>query len=214
MVVAGASRHAKEIIELLLEQNLLHDLFFFDDVSKNAPEFVYQKFRILRSIDELREKFAMDNRFILGLGGPAGRILVAKKMKEAGGTLTSIVAKSAIIGHFDLEMAQGLNIMQFAFISNSVKLDEGCLINSFASIHHDVHVGAYTEISPRAVLLGGAQVGSVCSIGSGAIILPNINVGNNVVVGAGAVVTKNVPDNSLVVGVPGKITQKLSPINF
>lgn len=208
MVVAGANRHAKEILDLLYGQHQVDDLHFFDDVTVNGPDFFYERFPIVHSVDAVAEIFKKDSRFVLGLGNTKARAVVAKKLLQAGGKLHTVVAASARVGQFQVSIGAGVNIMEFVLISSSVAIGEGSLINAYAAIHHDVTVGAYSEISPRATLLGGAKVGDFCSVGSGAIILPNIQVGNNVVIGAGSVITQSVADNSLVVGVPGKVIQK------
>jgi sugar O-acyltransferase (sialic acid O-acetyltransferase NeuD family) len=211
VLVAGASRHAKEVLDLLHEQNQVNDLRFFDDIHVNGPNFFYERFPIVHSIPELQDLFKKDNRFILGLGGTNARSVVAKKLLKAGGSLHSVIAESARMGHFEVTIEAGVNIMQFVLISSSVVIGEGSLINAFSAIHHDVKVGSYCEISPRATLLGGASVGDFCSVGSGAIILPNRKVGRNVVIGAGSVITQDIPDNCVVVGVPGKVIKENSP---
>lgn len=208
MVVAGASRHAKEILDLFYGQKQVDDLYFFDDVTLNGPDLFLERFPIVHGVDALPPIFKNDNRFVLGLGNPKARAVVAKKLIHAGGTLHTVVAASARIGQFQVSIGAGVNIMEFVLISSSTTIGEGSLINAYAAIHHDVRVGAYSEISPRATLLGGASVGDFCSVGSGAIILPNIKIGNNVVIGAGSVITKNIPDNSVVVGVPGRVIRK------
>ncbi len=209
MLVAGASRHAKEILDLLYGLNQVDDLCFFDDVTVNGPDFFYERFPIVHGVAELSVIFKKDNRVVLGLGGPKARAKVAKKLVAAGGKLHTVVAASARIGQFQVSIGAGVNMMEFVLVSSSVAIGEGSLINAYAAIHHDVTVGAYSEISPRATLLGGASVGDFCSVGSGAIILPNIKVGNNVVIGAGSVVRHNVADNSVVVGVPGRVIKNL-----
>lgn len=211
MLVAGASRHAKEILDLLHGQNQLNDLLFFDDVTVNGPDLFYNRFPIIHRVQDLEEIFKKDNRFILGLGGTNIRALVAQKLLKAGGRLHAVMADSARIGQFQVSMGVGVNIMEFVLVSSSVVIGEGSLINAFAALHHDVSVGAYCEISPRATLLGGASVGDFCRVGSGAIILPNVKVGRNVVVGAGSVITRDVADNCLVVGVPGRVIKRNPP---
>lgn len=211
MLIAGANRHAKEILELLYVQNQLDDLRFFDDINLNGPVLFYERFPILKHTSDLHAVFKIDNRFILGLGGVKARYTVAKKITQAGGRLQSIIADSARIGHFQVAIGDGVNIMEFVLISNSVVIGEGCLVNAFSAIHHDVSIGAYCEISPRATILGGASIGDFSSVGSGAIILPNIKIGRNVVIGAGSVITQDIPDNSMAVGVPGKVIKEISP---
>jgi sugar O-acyltransferase (sialic acid O-acetyltransferase NeuD family) len=209
VLIAGANRHAKEILELLYLQNQLDNLLFFDDVNLNGPELFYARFPILKSTRELHDVFKTDNRFILGLGGVKARHTVAKKIMEVGGSLHAIIANSARIGHFQVAIGAGVNIMEFVLISNSVAIGEGCLVNAFSAIHHDVSIGSYCEISPRATVLGGASVGDYSSVGSGAIILPNIKVGRNVVIGVGSVITHNIADNCMVVGVPGRVVKEI-----
>ncbi|MBX2966277.1 MAG: acetyltransferase [Cyclobacteriaceae bacterium] len=208
MLVAGASRHAKEILELLHQQNQLDNLQFFDDINREAPDLFYERFPIVKSIDDLHNIFKTDNRFVLGLGGTKARAVVAEKLIKAGGHPHSVIAESARVGHYHVSIGKGVNIMELVLITNSVTLGEGCLINAFSAIHHDVTVGCYCEISPRATLLGGASIGNFSSVGSGAIILPNVKVGSHVIIGAGSVVTRDVPDNCTVVGVPGKVIRK------
>lgn len=209
MVIAGASRHAKEILDLLHGVNQVDDLHFFDDVTVNGPDFFYERFPIIHTVDKLSAIFEKDNRVVLGLGGPKARAKVAKKLIDAGAKLHTVVAASARMGKFQVSIGAGVNIMEFVLVSSSVVIGEGSLINAYAAIHHDVTIGAYSEISPRATLLGGASVGDFCSVGSGAIILPNIKVGNHVVIGAGSVIRQHVADNSVVVGVPGKVIKKV-----
>jgi sugar O-acyltransferase (sialic acid O-acetyltransferase NeuD family) len=211
VLVAGASRHAKEILDLLYRQNQLDDLHFYDDVTVNGPDFFCERYPIIHGVNDLGTLFKKDNRFILGLGGANARALVAKKIVQAGGQLHTVIAATARIGQFQVSIGAGANIMEFVLVSSSVVIGEGSLINAYAAIHHDVMVGAYCEISPRATLLGGASVGDFCSVGSGAIVLPNIKIGNNVVIGAGSVITQNIPDNSVVVGVPGRVIKEISP---
>ncbi|MCU0344720.1 MAG: acetyltransferase [Ignavibacterium sp.] len=211
MLVGGASGHAKEILDLLQRQNQLDHLYFYDDVTANAPDYFYQ-FPIIKHFQDLVEVFKNDNRFLLGLGGTNTRASLSKKIQEAGGILHSIISDSSRISHFDVSIGSGVNIMEFVLISSSVNIGEGSLINAYASIHHDVTIGSYCEISPRATLLGGVFIDDYTSIGSSATILPNVRIGKNVTIGAGSVVTKNIPDNCLVVGVPGRIVNKIPPV--
>jgi sugar O-acyltransferase (sialic acid O-acetyltransferase NeuD family) len=163
-------------------------------------------------LDEAKIHFEGTNsKFILALGNPIFRKIVADKLICIGGVLSSVVSKTAIIGRHEVKLGEGLNIMHHVMISNSVQIGTGTLINAFSSIHHDVVIGNYCEVSPHAVLLGGCTVGNYTSIGANATILPNIKVGSNVVVGSGSVVTKDVPDNRLIVGVPAVIKKELKP---
>lgn len=215
MLVAGAKRHAKEVLQLFHQSNQVDDLLFFDDVSDDLPKLLYGKFRIIKSVEELKIYFAVKSKdFVLGLGNPRYRKLVSDKLERSGGNLCSIISNNALVGSYNVLLEKGVNIMNKVMISNDVFIGEGTLINANSSLHHDVKVGIFCEISPNSVLLGGCEIGSYTMIGANSIILPNVKVGRNSIVGAGSVVTKNIPDNCLSVGVPAKIIKKLDPLDL
>ncbi len=204
MIIAGAKSHATEVIELFSKSEILEDICFFDDV--NSLDTLFNKFKIFNSLESVAEYFKThDSKFVLGVGNPKLRLLISNKLENQGGTLTSIISKSAKIGKYNVNLSPGLNIMSFVFISNNTTIGRGTLINTKASIHHDVQVGEFCEISPNALLLGGVIVGDFSSVGANATVLPNVTIGSNVIIGAGAVVTSDLPNNCTAVGVPAKI---------
>ncbi len=121
-----------------------------------------------------------------------------------GGKVQSIISETAVIGNHEVDLREGLNVMPYVFISNSVKVGKGTLLNTRSSIHHDVEVGEFCDISPGATLLGGVKVGDLTHVGANATILPNVKVGKHCTIGAGAVVTKDLDDFKVAVGVPAK----------
>lgn len=213
MLIGGASGHALEIYDILVKQNQT-DLIFFDDVTDFGKSLFADKFLIIGSVEIAKDIFMKNSKFILALGGPKNRYTLAQKLSKVGGALVSIIGESSNIGYFNVELGNGLNIMNYVMISSCVSIGEGSLINAYASIHHNVQIGKYVEISPSATLLGGCKIGDFSAIGTGAIILPNVIIGENVIIGAGAVVNKDVPSNSLVAGVPAKFLKALDPLNL
>jgi sugar O-acyltransferase (sialic acid O-acetyltransferase NeuD family) len=155
-----------------------------------------------------------DNRFVLAVGNPILRKKLCNKFESIGGVLSSTISPLSTIGHFDVVIGNGCNIMAGSIVSNSVSIGKGVIVYFNSIVTHDVSIGDFCEISPGAKLLGRCKIGEYTQIGANATILPNIIVGNNVIVGAGAVVTKDVPDNSLMVGIPAKIIKKLNPFHF
>lgn len=210
MLVLGAKGHAKEILQVFVHNDQLHDLAFFDDVTTDLPEKLYEAFKIIRHIDEVRIALPPNFQYCLGTGNPLVRYNLNKKFKSVGGQLTSVISKTAKIGSYNVILGTGLNIMPAVHISNDVSIGNGTLLNYGCSIHHDCSIGEFCELSPNALLLGDVKLGNYCSIGAGAIILPKIRIGSNVVVGAGAVVTKDIEDNTLVLGVPARKVKNLS----
>ncbi|MBQ4820288.1 acetyltransferase [Aquimarina sp. MMG016] len=206
MIVIGAKGHAKEVLEIIESKEDTSKVSFFDNVSKPSEDYLFDKYPIIHSIDSLN--FEKDPYFLSAIGNPIARKRVVKLFEEKGGIYKSIIASNAIIGNYEVIISDGCNIMQGVFISNSVQIGKGTLINTKAMIHHDVTIGSFCDISPGAILLGHVLVGNQTSIGAGAIILPKIKIGDNVIIGAGSVVTKDVPSGTMIVGNPGKILKQ------
>lgn len=203
MIIVGAKGFAKELLEVLYQKNLGHDLAFYDDISTDTPDKLYDKFPILRNEEQVKQHFEeTDNSFSIGVGRPILRQQLYEKFTNWGGTYTSVISNYAEIGSFGVQINSGCNILSGVKISNDVRIGVGGLVYYNSIITHDVVIGKFVEISPNVTLLGRCTIGDFTHIGSGAIVLPDIVIGNNVIVGAGAVVVRNVPDNSIVAGVP------------
>jgi len=206
MIIIGASGHAKEILDFLNVK--FKEIYFFDNVTTNITNKLFNIYPIINSFDEVQNIFKKDPNFVIGIGNPAFRMLLYEKFISLGGTPCSAIADTAIISKYS-ELGKGLNIMQRALISSEVKIEDGVLVNAGAFIHHNVELGKFCEISPGAVITGGIKVGSCTSIGSCTVVIPKIIIGSNSIIGAGSVVIRNVPDNELWAGNPAKFIKKV-----
>lgn len=204
MLIVGAGGHAKELLGIFAENNITEEIYLFDDYSNGGESKLFNKFTILKTELEVKQLFATDNRFVIGVGSPLIRQQLERKMETLGGDVDSIISSKASIGQFNVALGKGLNILTGAVITQNVIIGHGSLIHINATIHHDCVIGNYCEISPSCNILGNVKMGDFCSIGAGAVILPNVQLGNKVTIGAGAVVTRNVQDNQTLKGVPAK----------
>lgn len=206
MIIIGAKGFAKEVLEILHQNNQLEGLAFYDDVNLDLPELLYDQFPILKNVEQVKEYFKnYGNDFTIGIGGPLLRKKMKEKFEALGGKLRSTVSQFSDIGSYEVQTGEGSNILAGAVLSNDVSIGVANIIYYNAIITHDVITGDYVEISPGAKLLGRCSVGDFSSIGCNAVILPDVKVGRKVIIGAGAVVNKDLPDNCVAVGIPAKI---------
>lgn len=206
MLILGAKGHAKEVFEVLKKNGCTEDIAFYDDVTTDAELDSYTcQYVILRNQAQMGQWFAKNTpNFVLGVGGIKVRHIVWQKAIDNGGVPVNLISNNASVAS-NVCAKEGLNVMQMAFVSNSVNIGKSVLINARANIHHDVTIGDFCEIGPGALLLGGCKIGHHSFIGAGAIILPGISIGNHCTVGAGAVVTKNIDNNLTVKGNPARL---------
>lgn len=207
MLIAGAKGHAGEVLEIIYGDST-KDPVFFDDISKDLPATIFNRFRIISSVQEAEKYFQSFPEFVLGTGNPAVRKILFEKLSSCGGKMVSVIAKDASISLFNVVLEDGVNIMNGVFISNDVHIGKGSLINARAMLHHDCSIGSFCEIGPGAILTGRCSLGENSFLGAGVIVNPNVTIGKNVIVGAGAVVINNLTDNVTAVGVPAKIVSK------
>lgn len=215
MLIIGAKGFAKEVLEVMFQNNKTEDIVFFDDVNEDVFGKLYDRFLILKTTEQVEEYFNQISRnFTIGIGNPVLRKKLYDKFVNLGGKFTSIISPNASIGNFGNIISEGCNIMTGVIITNDVKIGKGVLINLNCTIGHDVIIEDFVELSPGVHISGNCKIGSYTNIGTNATILPKITVGSNVIVAAGSVVTKDIPDNCMVAGIPAIIKKELQPITF
>jgi len=210
MLIIGAKGFAKEVLEIVYQNDDINNLVFYDDVNADVPNYLYDKFQILRSEKEAKDYFNnIDKRFTIGVGNPKLRQILYKKFVNLGGELISVVSNESSIGNFGNQIGLGCNIHQGVIITNDIKIGVGVILNLNTTVGHDTIIEDFVEVSPNVNISGNCIVESGAFIGTNAIILPKIKIGENSIVGAGALVTKDVPKNVLVAGIPAKIIKEL-----
>lgn len=207
MLIVGAKGMAKELLHLLVDNNISSDLnlIFFDNVSNNVPDLLYNRFKILKDFESVKKFFEKRNQYTLGIGNPMLRVKMYNKFNSLGGEIISVISKNSNIGVFGTTIGRGSIIMPGVVITNDVKIGKGVLININSSISHDSEIGDFSELACGVVVPGRCKIGKKVFIGSNATLNPDLEIGEGAIIGAGAVVIKNVPAYSVVVGNPAKI---------
>ena len=215
MIIVGAKGFAKEVLEICYQKGDIDNLVFYDDVNDNIGNKFYEKFDILKDVNDVKNHFVSSgNTFALGLGNPQLRYKLRKKFEDIGGKLVSVISPRANIAHFGVSIGDGSTILSSSLISNDVTLGEACILYFNSVITHDCVIGNYVEISPSVTVLGRVSIGSFSQLGAGSTILPDVSIGKNVIIGAGSVVNKDIPDNSLAFGIPAKVFKQVKPLNL
>ncbi len=215
MLIIGAKGFAKEVLEVLHQNNTLSDVAFFDDVNEDVVGKLYNEFPILKSIEEVQKYFtSTSNKFTIGIGNPVLRKKLQDKFTQLGGEFTSTISNKASIGNYGNSINEGCNIMTGVVITNDVFIGKGTLVNLNCTIGHDCKIGEFVEMSPGVHISGNCEIGDYTNVGTNATLLPKIKIGENVIIAAGAVVTKDVPDNCMVAGVPAIIKKELAPLTL
>ena len=208
MLIVGAKGFAKEVLELLYQNSYKKQIVLFDNINDEVNGQLYDRYNILKSIDEAKNYFINSgDEYTIGIGNPKLRERIYKQFNKIGGKLTSTISVNSEIGSYDTNIDIGCNILSGVKISNSVSIGKGCIIYYNSILTHDCVIDDFVEISPSVSILGRVEISSYTHIGANSTILPNIKIGKNSIIGAGSVVTRDVPDNVLVVGAPAKIVK-------
>jgi sugar O-acyltransferase (sialic acid O-acetyltransferase NeuD family) len=214
MLMVGAGGCATDLVAMLeLEPTWVGvqpmgtsgtNLTFFDDINPDAPDFLFEKYPVLRSKQQAADYFKNnDKRFVVATAGPFVREKLQRDFETLGGIPTSVISSHSRIGKYNRISERGVIIMHNVTITNEVTVGEGALINMNCTIGHGAVIGKFCELSP-GVNFSSCRIGDRCHLGICAAIVPGVEIGDDVVVGVGAVVTKDVSGGKTVKGVPAK----------
>ena len=206
MLIVGAKGFAKEVLEVVIQKYNFEDIVFFDDISTDIEDRVFNQFLILRKEEQVIDYFkSRNNEFTIGIGNPKLRKILTEKFKKLGGKLVSVISNNTSIGSFNTSIEQGASIMSGSIITNDIKIGKSALINLNCTIGHDSILGDFVELCPGVHISGYCTLGNEVFVGTNSTILPKVKIGDNVVIAAGSVITKDIPDNCMVAGVPAII---------
>ena len=202
MIIAGAGGHALEVLDILIQQQILHPAVYGEKINPHWPS----AFPAFSQLDQVSEWLASNPSFVLGLGAPEYRRKLYGEFTKRGGIHHPLRGALSVLS--PTAVADAADLMSGTFVGAQAKLGIGVLVNAGAQVHHEVEVGDFSVINPRAVLLGACKVGSDCFIGAQATVLPGVRIGDRAIIGAGTVIIRDVPSDSTMVGVPGRMLIK------
>src|SRR5215203_4185079 len=203
MLIAGAGGFARECIEILYQLEYKKQIFFFDDIHPSLTS-IYDKYKVLKTSEEVKKYFKSEPDYLIGVGDVFFRRHFYTTFLRFGGKPARLISPFARIGKNQININQGTIIAAGSILTTNISIRKGCLINLNCTIGHDCSIGDFSVLSPGVHVSGNCKIGDNCFLGTGAVILPGVTIGKHSIVGAGAVVNKNVLDSTTVVGVPCK----------
>jgi sugar O-acyltransferase (sialic acid O-acetyltransferase NeuD family) len=148
-----------------------------------------------------------DAHYLLAVGSPAARSLLAGRFEAARLTPAMVVHPRATLGSL-VRVGPGAVICAGVQVSTNVRIGAYVHLNPGAVIGHDTVLDDFVSVNPGAVVSGECRIAAKALIGANATVLQRLTVGAASTVGAAACVTRPVEPGVVVVGVPARVSQR------
>ncbi len=96
------------------------------------------------------------------------------------------------------KIEEGCIILDSARVGNNAHLGRNVFMSGFVNIDHDCSVGQDSTFGPGVMFSGMVTVGPGCSFGSCIAVEPRVQIGSNCTIASGSVITHSVPNESVV----------------
>ncbi|OQW49419.1 acetyltransferase [Candidatus Raskinella chloraquaticus] len=202
--IFGCGGSGREILQIVLDlaeagEQIEPAAFLVDSVFE-APTHV-QGLQIFRSLDAPHQDPTA--QVVIGLGSPAARKCVARRLEKLGIRCATLIHPRAWIGR-EVFFGPGVVVCAQAAVVTNVRLGAHVHVNVASSVHHDCRLDDFATLAPGVHLAGHVTLEEGADLGIGACAIPGVTIGRWASVGAGAVVTRDVAPNSVAVGVPAR----------
>lgn len=208
LAIFGASGHAKELLDLALDQGYSDICFLELKVHENQKLMGFPV--ILES-----ELYNFDHTdFAIGIAEPK----IRKKIYELYPDLhyPNLVHSQASLGYgifSEIENWKGIIIGAGARITNSTQFNNFVIVSFNSTVGHDCLLGTFVSIMPGVNISGCVQLKTGAYVGTNATVLPGcLNklkvLGEYSVIGAGSVVSKDTLAHTTYIGAPAREFKK------
>lgn len=192
MIIAGAGSAGKEALALYLSTGK-NDVILYDD-NKNCEDYIFDKFKVMKTEEELKKAIENNPEFCVAIGHPRLRKKVFEKIIALGGVPRSIVNRDMTYSVSKLADNNACIYHPCASISYDFKTGISCLIHSGVVISHKVTLGNFVNVSPSCTIIGPCEIGDETYLEVGSTILGHHKIGHNAIIKAGKVVDRDVMD--------------------
>lgn len=207
LFIYGASGVGIEIYDQAERSNQIDhkysNIILIDDFEEETTYYGTRRIHFDSCAEYVEDEEA---EFIVAVGEPTSRKILANKIKNNGYKMATLVDKTAIVSP-TAKLFPGCIVGAGAIVSSEATLDENCMVLYQAIVGHHAHVGRNTVICPKSTVGGHSNVGENCFIGISSSMKQGVNLGKDVIVGMGAMVFRDVEDGATVVGNPARVTK-------
>ncbi|CUU76467.1 acetyltransferase [Campylobacter hyointestinalis subsp. hyointestinalis] len=192
VVIVGCGGLAKEISLYLSEiSDISIKGILADDINK------YEKSSLeIRYLGKIYEyNIEPNDYFIIAFGAHPGKYQIYNYLSKKGAKFYTFIHPNSIIFP-NVVIGDGVIVMPFCVIGDSVVLESNVFINKFVNVGHDSLIKQSSILSPYTMVGGGCEVGSNSYFASGSILAPNLKIGENCVISANTFVRKNLKSNT------------------
>jgi len=202
LVIYGAGGLGREVLDVVLARDDGYaDVLFADDGL--TPETIVAGHRVVGGFEALWELSRDATSVVIGVGKPAIRARIWRRLREAGFAPATVVDPTAVVRP-SATIKPGCVVGVNAFVSCGAVVGENVVINAGAVVSHDVRIGPHSIVQPLATVLGGARVGEAAEVGAAASVMIGRRVADHAKIAMGAVAFANVRPDVTVVGNPAR----------
>lgn len=198
-------RELREIALLINSRTPAWEKIVFIDDTKAVGEL---KGCEMMPFENVRKKYPPDKmEIIIGMGEPAYKDLVWKKVKEAGYSLATLIHPDAEVVP-SARLGEGVVVRKGSIVSSDSSVGNNVIIQSYVVVGHDAVIGDHCQISSFTDIAGHCQVGNRVFIGLSSCVKEETVIKDDAVISMGAVVMKNVEEADIVMGNPARVFGK------
>lgn len=199
--IFGASGFAKEVLWLLIQNNVKKEMIKFVDV-KPTNEYI-------NGVEIISEKQFFSLQGIkscyISVGNPSLKEKIYNKISSLENVLfPTIIAPS--VKHYKEHNVYGVGniICDGSILTTNIKLGNFVHLNLNTTVGHDTEIQDFSTISPGCNISGNVNIGKRSFLGTNSTILEELTICEDAVIGANAVVVKNITEAGVYVGIPAK----------